>query len=376
MKRVLITGSEGFVGKNLQIVLKRKEDIEITPFDRGHSFDYLRNTVKNADFIFHLAGENRPKDPSDFMKVNKGLTETIVELLKRSNKKTPIAFSSSIQAGLDNMYGRSKKAAEDILISYSKETEAPICIFRFPNLFGKWSKPNYNSVVATFCYNISHGLDITISDENKELEFAYIDDVVRALSELLETRLDPEKYFYSIDKTFRVTLGDLAKIIYQFRDIRNTSILPDFSDEFTRNLYSTYLSFLEQNDFAYDIGMKTDNRGVLFELLKSRQFGQIFVSKTRKGITRGNHYHDTKVEKFCVISGDALIRLRNIHNDEVITYEVSGDKIRIVDIPPGYTHSIENIGDEEMIVLFWANEIFNQERPDTYYEEVLKNEKN
>lgn len=376
MRNILITGSSGFVGKNLYTFLKRRKDIIVIPFDREDTLDTLASAITSADFIFHLAGANRPSDPSDFMKVNKGLTETIVELLKKFNKKTPIAFSSSIQAELDNMYGRSKKAAEDILISYSKDTGAPICIFRFPNLFGKWSKPNYNSVVATFCYNISHGLDITISDVNKELELAYIDDVVKVLVELLETRLDPKKYFYSIDKTFRVTLGDLAKMIYQFRGIRNTSILPDFSDEFTRDLYSTYLSFLEPNDFAYGVEMKTDNRGMLFELLKSRQFGQIFVSKTHRGITRGNHYHDTKVEKFCVISGHALIRLRNIHNDEVITCEVSGDKIQIVDIPPGYTHSIENIGDDEMIVLFWANEIFNPERPDTYYEEVLKNEKN
>lgn len=195
MRNILITGSSGFVGKNLYTFLKRRKDIIVIPFDREDTLDTLASAITSADFIFHLAGANRPSDPSDFMKVNKGLTETIVELLKKFNKKTPIAFSSSIQAELDNMYGRSKKAAEDILISYSKDTGAPICIFRFPNLFGKWSKPNYNSVVATFCYNISHGLDITISDVNKELELAYIDDVVKVLVELLETRLDPKNTF-------------------------------------------------------------------------------------------------------------------------------------------------------------------------------------
>jgi len=372
MRKVLITGSEGFVGKNLQVQLRRRGDIEIIPFDKEHSLDYLKEAVDKAEFIFHLAGENRPKDPANFMKVNKGLTETLTELVTQTGKKIPIAYTSSIQAELDNEYGKSKKAAEDVLISHSKEANAPVCIFRFPNLFGKWSRPNYNSVVSTFCYNIAHDLEISISDEKKEIELTYIDDVVDAFNQLLDIELDPKKHFYQVEKSFNITLGELAKKIYSFKEMRKTSILPDLSDEFTRDLYSTYLSYLEKDYFSYKVEMKTDNRGMLFELLKSSHFGQIFVSTTKPGITRGNHYHDTKVEKFCVISGKADIKFRHILNNEIISYKVSGEKIEIIDIPPGYTHSIENIGDTEMITLFWANEMFDPKRPDTYYESVEK----
>ena len=370
MRKILITGSEGFVGKNLQVQLRRRGDIEIIPFDKEHSLDYLKEAVDKANFIFHLAGENRPKDPADFMKVNKDLTETLIELATKTGKKIPIAYTSSIQADLDNEYGKSKKAAEDVLIEYTESTGSPVCIFRFPNLFGKWSRPNYNSVVSTFCYNISHDLEITISNEKRELELTYIDDVVNAFNRLLDIELDPEKHFYPVGKSFKITLGELAKKIYSFKEMRETSILPDLSDEFTKDLYSTYLSYLEKDNFSYEVEMKTDNRGMLCELLKSPHFGQIFVSTTKPGITRGNHYHDTKIEKFCVISGNADIKFRHILNNEIISYKVSGEKIEIIDIPPGYTHSITNIGDTEMITLFWANEMFDASKPDTYFEKV------
>ncbi len=370
MRKILITGSEGFVGNNLQVQLRRRGNIEIIPFDKEHTLDYLKESVDKADFIFHLAGENRPKDTADFMKVNKGLTETLTELATKTGKKIPIAYTSSIQAELDNEYGKSKKAAEDALIEYSESTGSPVCIFRFPNLFGKWSRPNYNSVVSTFCYNISHDLEITISDEKRELELTYIDDVINAFNNLLDIELDSKKHFYPVEKSFKITLGELAKKIYSFKEMRETSILPDLSDEFTRDLYSTYLSYLEKDNFSYEVEMKTDNRGMLFELLKSPHFGQIFVSTTKPGITRGNHYHDTKVEKFCVISGKAVIKFRHILNNEIISYKVSGEKIEIIDIPPGYTHSITNIGNTEMITLFWANEMFDAKVPDTYFEKV------
>jgi len=370
MKKILITGSEGFVGKNLQVQLRRRGDIEIIPFDKEHTLDYLKEAINKGNFIFHLAGENRPKDPADFMKVNKGLTETLIELVAKTGRKMPIAYTSSIQAVLDNEYGKSKKEAEDALIKYSESTGSPICIFRFPNLFGKWSRPNYNSVVSTFCYNISHNLEITISDEKRELELTYVDDVVDAFNKILDIELDPKKHFYPVQKSFKITLGELAKKIHGFKEMRETSILPDLSDELTKDLYSTYLSYLEKDNFSYEVEMKTDNRGMLFELLKSPHFGQIFVSTTKPGITRGNHYHDTKVEKFCVISGKAAIKFRHILSNEIISYKVSGEKIEIIDIPPGYTHSIENIGDNEMITLFWANEMFDAKKPDTYYESV------
>jgi len=372
MRKILITGSEGFVGKNLQVQLRRRGDIEIIPFDKDHSLDYLKEAVDKADFIFHLAGENRPKDPGDFMKVNEGLTVSLTQLAAKTGRKIPIVYTSSIQAEFDNEYGKSKKAAEEALIEYSESTGSPVCIFRFPNLFGKWSRPNYNSVVSTFCYNISHDLEITISNEKRELELTYIDDVVDAFNKLLDIELDPDKHFFPIEKSFKVTLGKLAKKIYSFKEMRETSILPDFSDELTKDLYSTYLSYLEEDDFSYYIEMKTNNKGMLSELIKSPHLGQIFVSTTKPGMTRGNHYHDTKVEKFCVISGKADIKFRHILTNEIISYKVSGEKIRMIDIPPGYTHSITNTGNTEMITLFWANEMFDPGNPDTYYENVEK----
>ncbi len=372
MRNVLITGSEGFVGKNLQVALSRRRDIEIIPFDKEDSLETLKTAVGRADFIFHIAGVNRPENPYDFTKVNEGLTEKLVSYATDQNRSIPIAFSSSIQAEFDNDYGKSKRAAEDALISYSRSTRSPVCIFRFPNLFGKWSRPNYNSVVSTFCYNIQRGLDIEISYENKMLELAYIDDAVNVLEKLLDAELDPEKSFYSVERIFRVTLGELVRKIFSFKEVRRKSVLPDLSDEFTTNLYATYLSYLDTDSFSYQVETEEDNRGRLFELLKSEHFGQIFVSTTKPGITRGNHYHDTKVEKFCVISGEGVIKFRHIMNDEIVTYRVSGAKPEVVDIPPGYTHSIENVGKTDMIVLFWASEIFDPNRPDTHYESVEK----
>jgi UDP-2-acetamido-2,6-beta-L-arabino-hexul-4-ose reductase len=288
-------------------------------------------------------------------------------------KKIPVVITSSIQAESDNPYGKSKKRAEDELIKYSKKNRIPVYIYRLPNVFGKWSKPNYNSVVSTFCYNISHNLDIVISDTEKELELVYIDDVVDEFIKLLfrEDR-DLDKYFYNIKRVFKVSLGELADKIYQIRNMRKTLIVPDLSDDFTKFLHATYLSYLDKNDFSYEMDSKEDSRGNFTELIKSNFFGQISISKSCKGIIRGNHYHNIKNEKFCVIQGEAVIKLRNILDDKIIPYHVSDKKVEIVDIPPGYTHSIENLtdGDGEMILLIWANEVFDPENPDTYYCEV------
>ena len=289
------------------------------------------------------------------------------------NKKIPIVITSSIQAELDNPYGKSKKMAEDELIKYAKKNSVPVYIYRLPNVFGKCSRPNYNSVVSTFCYNISHNLDITISDPEKELELVYIDDVVNEFIKLLfkEDR-DLKKYFYNIKRISKISLGELANKIYQIRDMRKTLIVPDLSDDFMKSLHATYLTYLDKNDFLYKMESKEDNRGSFIELIKSNSFGQVSVSRSRKGIIRGNHYHNTKNEKFCVIKGKAVIKLRNILDDKIIPYYVSNKKIEVIDIPPGYTHSIENLtdGDGEMILLIWANEIFDPENPDTYYCEV------
>jgi UDP-2-acetamido-2,6-beta-L-arabino-hexul-4-ose reductase len=369
--KVLVTGSDGFIGKNLLEALSHLDNLEIYKYDVNDSEETLEKYLQEADVIYHLAGVNRPETEEEFEKGNVNFTHSIVNSLQKHNKTPIIMMTSSIQAEIGNPYGRSKKKAEDILIDYSKSSGAEIFIYRLPNVFGKWSRPNYNSVVATFCYNISHGLDITISDSDKVLELVYIDDVVKCFVDLLTTeKFEKGQYFYNINRIFKITLGELARKIHQFKGIKETSIIPDYSDLLTKYLYATYLSFLDKNDFSYVVERMTDNRGWLSELIKSNQSGQIFVSSSHPGIIRGNHYHNTKTEKFIVIKGTAIIRFRHIMSKEIIEYKVSGDKIEIVDIPPGYTHSIENIGDDELIVLFWADELFDPENPDTYRCEV------
>jgi UDP-2-acetamido-2,6-beta-L-arabino-hexul-4-ose reductase len=373
MKTVLVTGSEGFIGKNIIVKLEELDNVAIKSFDKEDNIETLKKYLQESDFIFHLAGVNRSKNVEEFEKGNVGLTKILIKLLEEMNKKIPIVLTSSIQAELDNPYGKSKKRAEDELIKYSKRNRVPVYIYRLPNVFGKWSKPNYNSVVSTFCYSISHNLDIIVSDPKRELELVYIDDVVDEFVKLLfreDRNLD--KYFYNIKRVFKVSLGELAEKIYQIRDIRKTLIVPDLSDDFAKFLHATYLSYLDKDDFSYEMDIKEDNRGSFIELIKSNSFGQVSVSRSGKGVIRGNHYHNTKNEKFCVIKGKAVIKLRNILDDKIISYHVSDKKIEVIDIPPGYTHSIENLtdGDGEMILLIWANEVFDPENPDTYYCEV------
>ncbi len=393
MQTVLITGSKGFIGKNLTEALRRNKDVVIKTFDAADDLGMLESHLKDTDFIYHIAGVNRPQDPAEFVTGNTQSTASLVDILKKLGRRVPILLTSSIQAERDNPYGKSKKAAEDILVEYKKKTGAPIYIYRLPGVFGKWSKPNYNTVVATFCHNIARGLEINISDPHYEIELVYIDDVVRyftrhldhnpsqllPLIEDIKEKSSPpvgegkgaeDTCFYKVDRVFKVTLGELAAKIYSLRDMRMTLKVPDLSDYFMRCLHATYLSFLDSRDFSYPLDIKTDNRGSLFELIKSEHFGQIFVSKTYKDITRGNHYHDSKIEKFCLIQGKAAIRFRHVLNKDVIEYLVSDEKIEVVDIPPGYTHHIENLTDGEMIVLFWANQIFNPDNPDTYFEPV------
>jgi len=371
MQTALVTGSNGFIGKNLIEGLKRVEDIAIRRFDVNDDMDLLTGHLKDVDIVFHLAGVNRPQNDSEFKIGNVNLSRKIVDILEKNKRNIPIVLTSSIQADLDNPYGTSKKEAENILIEYSQKNNAKIYIYRLPNVFGKWCRPNYNSVVATFCHNIAHGIEIRISDSNKEMELVYIDDVVDEFIRLLSDKgRDTDPLYYQIDRTFKTRLGDLAKRIYQLRDIRQTLVIPDLSDDLMKCLYATYLSYLDEDDFSYKPHSREDERGELVELLKSRHFGQIFISSSHKGVVRGHHYHNTKIEKFCVIKGKAVIKFRHIFKEEILSYPVSGEKIEVVDIPPGYTHSIENTGEGEMIVLFWANQIFDPEMPDTYFEEV------
>lgn len=376
MATLLITGSDGFIGKNLFVALKRLNKHTIRVFDTNNSLSELPAMLSDADFVYHLAGINRPTDESEFKKGNTDLTQFIANTLLTQKRDIPIVLTSSTQAASNNPYGISKKQAEDIVFSYAKKTKTQCYVYRLPNVFGKWCKPNYNSAVATFCYNISHGLDIKINDPSKELELVYIDDIVEEFINLIESKpVVAINSFKSIYRTFKTTVEELAKKLYSFKEIRKTQILPDMNDVFTKFLYSTYLSYLDSNDFAYSLEQHSDERGVLAEMLKSANFGQIFVSHTKPGITRGNHYHDTKIEKFCIISGLAIVRFKHILSGDIVSYKIKGDEFKIIDIPPGYTHSIENIGDQDLIVLFWANSIFDKNYPDTTYLEVLWNAK-
>jgi len=373
MRTVLVTGSKGFIGKNLIVRLEELDNVAIKSFDKEDNIETLKKYLQESNFIFNLAGVNRPEKVEEFEKVNVGLTKDIIDLLEEMGKRIPVVTTSSIQAESDNPYGKSKKRAEDELIKYSKKNRIPVYIYRLANVFGKWSRPNYNSVVSTFCYNISHNLDITISDSKRELELVYIDDVVNEFVSLLSSEVENiEKRFYKINRVFKITLGELADKIYRIRDIRKTLIVPDLSDDFMKYIHSTYLTYLDEKNFSYDMDTKKDDRGNFIELIKSNSFGQVSISRSRKGVIRGNHYHNTKNEKFCVIQGKAVIKLRNILNDKIISYHVSDKKIEVIDIPPGYTHSIKNLTDSdgEMILLIWANEIFDPENPDTYYCEV------
>jgi Nucleoside-diphosphate-sugar epimerases len=370
-RTVLVTGSKGFIGKNLLEALSRQKDIKVNGFDVDEDISVLKSALRQADIIYHLAGINRPDKEEEFEIGNTGSVKNIISLLEEMRRKPIIVLSSSTQAQIDNPYGKSKKKAEDLIFDYSKRTGASVYIYRLTNVFGKWCRPNYNSVVATFCYNIAHGLEISISDSAKEVELVYIDDVLDNFLHILKNTPEVASGEYlSVNPIYKISLRDIADRVYQFRNMRQSLIIPDLSDDFTRCLYATYLSYLDKDDFSYDLEKRVDERGTLVELIKSTHLGQIFVSKTHGKVTRGNHYHNTKAEKFCVVQGEARIRFRHILSTEIITYRVSGDDMKIVDIPPGYTHSIENLSDGEMIVLFWADEIFDPEKPDTYYEEV------
>ena len=368
--KVLVTGANGFVGKNLIAELNNRGYNDIYKCTRETTKAQLDEYTKECEFIFHLAGVNRPKDEKEFMKGNFGFTSELLDLLKKNNNKSPVLITSSIQAEIDNPYGRSKKAGEDLLFKYSKEIGAKVYVYRLPNLFGKWSKPNYNSVVSTFCYNIARDLDIQINDPEVELNLCYIDDVLDEFMKALENNPTKEGEFCVVPVTHKVKLGKLAELIQSFKKSRKDLSIPNMEDSFIKKLYSTYLSYLPEDKFSYPLKMNTDNRGSFTEFIRTPERGQVSVNVSKPGITKGNHWHHTKNEKFLVVSGEGLIRFRKIDSDEIIEYRVSGEKLEIVDIPTGYTHSIVNIGDTDMVTIMWANECFDPENPDTYYLEV------
>lgn len=372
MKTILVTGSQGFIGKNLHHELQNRE-YEVLSIDSSSSESQLEESLLKADFIIHTAGVNRPKDESDFEVVNKGLTEKITTFLKKENKKTPILITSSAQATLDNPYGKSKAAAEEELTQYKDSTGAKVYIYRLPGVFGKWSKPNYNSVVATFCNNIANGLPVTINDPSYNITLVYIDDVVKEfLSKIESSGSGVVQDIYEVQPTFTLSLNNLHERILAIHDIRTSLVVPNLEDKLNKYLYATYISYLAKDNFGYTLTSSSDDRGWLAEFVKSKQFGQIFISKTKPGISRGDHWHHTKIEKFLVVDGDAEIKFRNkIDEQDVITYKVSGQELTVLDIPTGFVHSITNTGNTDLTTIFWANEILDKEWPDTFYEKVI-----
>jgi len=372
-RKILVTGAAGFIGKNLVLRLSEKPDTIIIKFLRGDDTDHLYDLVQQADSVVHLAGENRPDDESMFSEVNTGLTSLLCDAIQKKIALTgnhlPMIFASSTQADLDNAYGRSKLAAETIVRELSDATGNPSVIFRLPGVFGKWCKSNYNSVVATFCYNVARGLPIEISDPERLLQLVYIDDVVTSMMDQLEAH-NTGSSFSSVSPEYTVTLGELASEIKSFYNCKTTLTCGHVGTGFLRALYATYVSYLPSEKFSYDLPQHVDKRGVFVEILKTPDCGQVSYFTAHPGVTRGGHYHHTKTEKFLVIKGQALFRFRHLLSDELVEIRTDGAQPEVVDTIPGWSHDITNIGDSEMLVMLWANEIFNQEFPDTITYEV------
>lgn len=388
---ILVTGAKGFVGKNLVAQLCNIRDgkaknyavgsgIVVWEYDIDSTPEQLDEYCAQADFVFNLAGVNRPKEQSEFMKGNFGFASTLLETLKKHGNTCPVMISSSIQAALDNPYGESKRAGEQLMFDYARETGARVLVYRFPNLFGKWCRPNYNSVVATFCNNIANDLPITVNDPNVVLTLAYIDDVVEELIAALTGNEHRRDEFCFVPQEHKVSLGEIVDLLHSFRDMPRTLGVPDLTQEsFAKKLYSTYLSYLPAEKFIYDLKMNEDNRGSFTEMLRTADRGQFSVNISKPGITKGQHWHHTKNEKFIVVHGHGLIQLRKVGVDEngqpypVVNFEVSGDHIQVVEMIPGYTHNIINLSDTEDLVTFmWCNECFDPMHPDTFFEPVEK----
>lgn len=397
---ILVTGAKGFVGKNLVAQLKNIKEgkaksygdvsvSEIYEFDIDSTLDELDTYCKNADFVFNLAGVNRPVDDEDFMKGNFGFASTLLDVLKKYKNTCPVMLSSSIQATLqgrfgDSKYGRSKKAGEELFFQYSIETGARVLVYRFPNLFGKWCRPNYNSAIATFCNNIANDLPIQVNDRSTQLELLYIDDLVDEMIAALkgeehycefnglDTVLNEKGRYCTVPMVHKITLGEIVDLLYMFKSQPSTLLIPSIPENsFAKKLYSTYLSYLPKNKIAFSLKMNVDDRGSFTELIKTLDKGQVSINISKPGITKGQHWHNTKWEFFIVVSGKGLIQQRKIGTDEVLNFEVSGDKIEAVHMLPGYTHNIINLSNtDNLVTVMYCNECFDPNKPDTYFEPV------
>ena len=400
--KILVTGAKGFVGKNLCSQLKNIKECkakcygnlvieEVFEFDLDSTPEQLDEWCKDCDFVFNLAGVNRPQDPKDFMEGNFGFASVLLNTLKKHRNKATVMLSSSAQASLserfgNSEYGRSKKAGEDLFLDYGKENDVKVCVYRFPNLYGKWCRPNYNSAVATFCNNIANNLPITVNDPSVELELLYIDDLVEEMICVLKgeehhcefegLEVIPSavgRYCYC-PVTHKTTLGEIVNLLHRFEEMPRTLMIPEIpADSFAKRLYSTYLSYLPKENAIFDLKMNCDNRGSFTELVHTLKCGQVSINISKPGITKGEHWHHTKWEQFIVVSGHGLIRMRKEGTDEVLNYEVSGDKIQSVIMLPGYTHNIINLSDtENLVTVMYCNEIFDSNRPDTFFDKVVK----
>ena len=377
--RILITGSDGFIGKNLVSHLNKKDGIDIFHFNRGDSFDSLSFSLDEIDIIFHLAGENRPNSFDDFNINNAVLTKKLCDELQKKQKYIPIIFSSTNHvlsleeksvSEIVRAYGKSKLSAESILLEYAQNTSASVIIYRFPGVFGKWCKPNYNSVVATFCHNIAHQLSIEITDPDKVIKLVYVDDVISDFFVLFE-KIPAGISFKHIQPEYEISLGDLANVIVNFKKSRKELFIDAVGVGFIRALYATYISYLPEEEFSYDLEYFEDKRGIFVEILKTQNSGQISYFTAKPGVTRGGHFHHSKIEKFLVIQGEALFRFRHIILNDYFEIKVKADQPKIVETIPGWTHDITNIGKNDLISLLWANEVFDSDRPDTVFERVV-----
>lgn len=381
--KVLVTGAKGFVGRNFVSQLHniqsgkarhneiQGDELTVFEYDLDSEPSELDIYCKQADFVFNLAGVNRPKEQSEFMQGNFGFASTLLDTLKKYGNTCPVMISSSTQASLDNPYGESKRAGEQLMFDYSREMKAKVLIYRFPNIFGKWCRPNYNSVVATFCNNIAHDLPILVNDPSVVMNLVYIDDVVDELIAALSSNEHHDGDYCEVPIVHTISLGSIVELIKSFRQMPDSLNVPDLNDAFAKKLYSTYLSYLPKEKFSYPLRMNVDDRGSFTEIIRTSSSGQFSVNISKPGITKGQHWHHTKNEKFVVVSGHGLIQLRQIGTDEVINFEVSGEKIEVVEMIPGYTHNIINLSETEDLVTFmWCNECFNPNKPDTYFEKV------
>ena len=367
--KVLVTGANGFVARNLISHFAERADVEVLAFTREQTVSELAEMVSRADFIFHLAGVNRPDDPAEFASGNTDLTRALCNALVSCGRPVPVVYTSSIQAERDNAYGLSKRGAEDALLELSASHGVPVYVFRLPNVFGKWARPNYNSAVATFCHNIAHDLPIQINDANALIRLVYIDDVVEHFMSVMDGQLS-DAPFVTVVPEYSITVGELSEQLNTFKNSRKTLLTEAVGTGLTRALYSTYLSYLPPESFTYEVPKYGDSRGVFVEMLKTRDSGQFSFFTAHPGITRGGHYHHSKTEKFLVIKGKACFRFRHIMTGEFYELFTHGDTPEVVETVPGWSHDITNVGEDEMVVMLWANEIFDRAKPDTYARQV------